>query len=234
MFIESKNSIQSLQENTLDNRPMLQENFFFEGKEQKKTTQSKKGIEIFDKIFKEKEKEKEKFELDFSMSPIFPKNGTSLGLGSLQDANLQNFLTIMENKKNRYRTVHLEMDNFNDYMTNLKYLFDGKEKKYKYYFIYEYNQKYYIQFAPKNQKILDKNKMGKCKFLKNIDYEIFEELLDANLILDIKIAQSQIFLILSENGHPKYKKELLMNKKIIQYANKKNIDLYINDDEYEN
>ena len=207
MFIESKNSIQSLQENTLDNRPMLQENFFFEGKEQKKTTQSKKGIEIFDKIFKEKEEEK--FELN---------NKTSFGLDS----------------KNRYRTVHLEMDNFNDYMINLKYLLDGKEEKYKYYFIYEYNQKYYIQFAPKNQKILDKNKMGKCKFLKNIDYEIFEELLDANLILDIKIAQSQIFLILSENGHPKYKKELLMKKKIIQYANKKNIDLYINDDEYEN
>ena len=186
---------------------MLQENFFFEVKEQKKTTQTKKGAEIFDKIFKEKEEEK--FELN---------NKTSFGLDS----------------KNRYRTVHLEMDNFNDYMINLKYLLDGKEEKYKYYFIYEYNQKYYIQFAPKNQKILDKNKMGKCKFLKNIDYEIFEELLDANLILDIKIAQSQIFLILSENGHPKYKKELLMNKKIIQYANKKNIDLYINDDEYEN
>ena len=91
MFIESKNSIQSLQENALDNRPILQENFFFEVKEQKKTTQTKKGAEIFDKIFKEKEEEKEKFELN---------NETSFGLDS----------------KNRYRTVHLEMDNFNDYM----------------------------------------------------------------------------------------------------------------------
>ena len=55
--------------------------------------------------------------------------------------------------------MHICMKNFDDLLINLRYLFDDEKIKYKYYFVYEYEQQYYIQISTKFQKEINLNKI---------------------------------------------------------------------------
>ena len=138
------------------------------------------------------------------------------------------FGTILKANKKRTRTLHLEMQNFEDYDTNLQYLLGKEANEYKYYFIYQENKKFYIQFASRNPKNLCLDKMANCNFFPPIGYKKFNQLMDDELFVAIKISSNIKYLILSENqmGRPKEEDKLKINEKLWQYCKIKNIGLF--------
>ena len=73
--------------------------------------------------------------------------------------------------------------------------------------------------------------MTSFESLQIISYKILNELFSENLIIDIIISQSLIYIALTESGRecPKPEEKLDMNQKIIIYCKKNNIELYAND-----
>lgn len=225
MFSALNNANRSIKENIISQRPMLPENIFFD--EKKENTQTKEGEEIFNKLIKKKQEEK--FELKFPLSPISPKANAFMDIGPLEEVKLDNaFLKDAVNKK-KIRSMHICMKNFDDLLINLRYLFDDEKIKYKYYFVYEYEHQYYIQISTKFQKEINLNKMGDCEFLNIITNDEFLELIEKNLIIDIRISLSNPFLYLTEGGRANSEKKLYLNEKLIQYCFSKNIPLFYND-----
>ena len=135
-----------------------------------------------------------------------------------------------ENEKKR--TLNLAMSSFADLKKNLDYFIWAKKVDYKYYFTYQEGPKFFLQISPKkNQIYIEPHRMAPFESRQPIGNNKLADLLSKNLILDIKIALSLTYISLTEGGRgcPKPKEKLDINRKIIIYCKKKNIEIYTDD-----
>ena len=128
--------------------------------------------------------------------------------------------------KIKVRTVHMKMDNFDDYYSNFCELVKP-ETKYNYYFIYnDIDNNFSLQVQFQDQKEIYFSKLRNCEFIEPIkDYDFLESIMENNKLIDISINIDLVFLNFGR-GPRGGKKNPEINKKIIQYCYKKNIDLF--------
>ena len=78
---------------------------------------------------------------------------------------------------------------------------------------------FYIQFKPKNAKLVTLEKFADCKFLQPLNIDEFMVLLEEKAILDVKIDTSfSSFLILKETSRPTKNEKIRLNDALFKYC----------------
>jgi len=132
-------------------------------------------------------------------------------------------LTVLYPKEYKRQVLHVKMKNFSDYIAVLHALLDNK--KYRYYFTYEYDSQYYLQisyYSPQRLKKISE-KFEEIEVID--DYNKLEEIIiDENYFnVDVKINVDLGFLIL---GHRK-NGGIAFHPKLMKYCYTHQIDPYI-------